>query len=155
MHFLKKENRIGFNKVMALHLLKLAVGTENIGHLRKLQEQRLAAQGELCHITRFMPRRADQILEGGSLYWVVRNFIRVRQRILDLKYVRNEETGGNKCAFVLDPELVLTVPTRRRPHQGWRYFEDDGVPPDLGVSIEEFGDMPVEMAAELRALGLI
>ena len=115
----------------------------------------MAEKGELRHITRYMPRRADQILEGGSLYWVVRNFIRVRQRIFDLQYVRNEETGGNRCAFVLDPELVLTVPTRRRPHQGWRYFEDDNVPLDLGASIDEFGDMPVEMAAELRALGLI
>ncbi len=140
---------------MTLHLLKLAVGIENIGHLRELQERRLEEQGELRHITRSMPRRADQVLEGGSLYWVVRNFIRVRQRILDLKYVRNEETGGNKCALVLDPGLVLTVPTRRRPHQGWRYFEDESVPPDLGASIDEFGDMPVEMAAELRALGLI
>ncbi|MBR45436.1 MAG: hypothetical protein CMM31_02925 [Rhodospirillaceae bacterium] len=140
---------------MALHLLKLAVGIENISHLRDVQERRLAEQGELRHITRFMPRRADQVLEGGSLYWVVRNFIRVRQRILDLKYVRNEESGGNKCAFVLDPELILTVPTRRRPHQGWRYFEADRAPPDLGASIDEFGDMPVEMAAGLRALGLI
>ena len=135
--------------------MKLAVGIENIGQLREIQERRLAEQGELRHITRFMPRRADQVLEGGSLYWVVRNFIRVRQRILDLKCVRNEETGTNKCAFVLDPELVLTVPTRRRQHQGWRYFEVASVPPDLGASIDEFGDIPSEMAAELRTLGLI
>ncbi len=140
---------------MALHLLKLAVGIENIGHLREVQERRLAEQGELRHITRFMPRRAEQVLEDGSLYWVVRNFIRVRQRLLDLKYVRNEDTGDNKCAFVLDPELVLTVPARRRPHQGWRYFEATSAPPDLGAAIDDFGDMPLEMAAELRALGLI
>ncbi|MDA0229599.1 MAG: DUF1489 domain-containing protein [Proteobacteria bacterium] len=140
---------------MALHLLKLAVGIENVGHLRAVQERRLAESGKLCHITRFMPRRAEKVLDGGSLYWVVRNFIRVRQRLLDLQVVKSEETGGSKCAFVLDPELVLTVPVRRRPHQGWRYFEADSAPPDLGASIEEFGDMPAEMAAELRTLGLL
>jgi len=155
MRFSKKENRIGLSPTMALHLLKLAVGIENIGHLRELQQQRFAEQGELRHVTRFMPRRSDQILEGGSIYWVVRNFIRVRQRILSFEYVRNEDTGSNKCAVVLDPELVLTVPTRRRPHQGWRYLEESSVPPDLGATMEEFGDMPLEMATELRALGLI
>ena len=140
---------------MALHLLKLAVGIENIGHLRAVQERRLAETGSLCHITRFMPRRAAEVLDGGSLYWVVRNFIRVRQRLLDLRVVKNDETGGNKCAFVLDPELVLTVPVRRRPHQGWRYFEADSAPSDLGASIDAFGDMPADMAAELRTLGLL
>ena len=140
---------------MALHLLKLAVGIENIGHLRAVQERRLAETDSLCHITRFMPRRAGEVLDGGSLYWVVRNFIRVRQRLLDLQVVKNDEGGGTKCAFVLDPELVLTVPVRRRPHQGWRYFKPDSAPPDLGASIEEFGDMPADMAAELRTLGLL
>ena len=132
---------------MALHLLKLAVGIENIGHLREVQARRLAENGSLCHVTRFMPRRAEQVLDGGSLFWVVRNFIRVRQRLLDLRVVKTDETGSSKCAFVLDPELVLTVPARRRPHQGWRYFEAGSAPPDLGGSIEEFGDMPAEMAA--------
>ena len=91
---------------MALHLLKLAVGIENIGHLREVQARRVAEQGSLCHITRFMPRRAEQILDGGSLFWVVRNFIRVRQRLLDLRLITSDETGRRKCAFVLDPELV-------------------------------------------------
>jgi len=140
---------------MAVHLLKLAVGIDNIGHLRDVQERRLAENGHLFHITRFMPRRGEEVLDGGSLFWVVRNFIRVRQRILDLRSVKTEGLVGSKCAFVLDPELVLTVPSRRRPHQGWRYFEASSAPPDLGASIEEFGDMPAEMAAELRALGLL
>ena len=95
------------------------------------------------------------VLAGGSLYWVVRNIIRVRQRVLDLQIVPNHESGGSKCAFILDPELVLTIPVRRRPHQGWRYFEADSVPPDLGTSLQEYADMPPEMMADLRALGLI
>jgi hypothetical protein len=140
---------------MALHLLKLAVGIENIGHLRTVQARRLADNGDLRHITRFMPRRAEQVLAGGSLYWVVRNIIRVRQRLLDLQIVTDSETGGRKCAFVLDPELILTVPVRRRPHQGWRYFEANSAPPDLGASFAEYADMPAEMMADLRSLGLI
>ncbi|MBT3170776.1 MAG: DUF1489 domain-containing protein [Rhodospirillaceae bacterium] len=140
---------------MALHILKLAVGIENIGHLRDVQARRLAENGDLRHVTRFMPRRAEQVLEGGSLYWVVRNIIRVRQRLLDLKLVTENESGGTKCAFILDPELILTIPVRRRPHQGWRYFEADSVPPDLGTSLQEYADMPPEMMADLRALGLI
>ena len=139
---------------MALHLLKLAVGIENIGHLRALQARRLAENGTLRHITRYTPRRAEQVLDGGSLYWLVRNFIRVRQRLLDLRLVAGDEAGASKCAFILDPELILTVPVRRRPHQGWRYFEAASAPPDLGASLEAFGDMPPEMAVELRALGL-
>ena len=95
------------------------------------------------------------MLDGGSLYWVVRNFIRVRQRLLGLERIPGDESGGGKCAFILDPELILTVPVRRRPHQGWRYFEAASAPPDLGPSFESFGDMPPEMAVELRALGLI
>ncbi len=140
---------------MALHLLKLAVGIENIGHLRAVQERRLAEIDGLRHVTRFMPRRSKEVLDGGSLYWVVQNFIRVRQRLLDIQVVKNDRGGGTKCAFILDPELVLTVPVRRRPHQGWRYFKPDAAPPDLGASIEEFGDMPADMAAELRTLGLL
>lgn len=141
--------------LVALHILKLAVGIENIGHLREVQARRLAENGDLRHITRFMPRRAQEVLEGGSLYWVVRNIIRVRQRLLDLKTVTDNKSGSTKCAFVLDPELVLTIPVRRRPHQGWRYFEADSVPPDLGATFDEYGDMPAEMMADLRSLGLI
>ena len=140
---------------MALHLLKLAVGIENIGHLREVQARRLADNGDLRHITRLMPRRAAQVLEGGSLYWVVRNIIRVRQRLLDLKTVTDSESGSTKCAFILDPELILTMPVRRRPHQGWRYFEAHSAPPDLGASLQEYADMPPEMMADLRSLGLI
>ena len=140
---------------MTIHLLKLAVGVENVTHLRKLQQQRIRTNGELHHITRFMPKKAEQILDGGSIYWVVKNFIRVRQLVLDFKSVNDGKTHTKKCAFVLDQSLILTVPTRRRPHQGWRYFSNDNVPKDLGIGERGYGDMPSEMVEELRQLGLL
>jgi hypothetical protein len=72
-----------------------------------------------------------------------------------LKTVTDSESGSTKCAFILDPELILTMPVRRRPHQGWRYFETHSAPPDLGTSLQEYADMPPEMMADLRSLGLI
>ena len=74
---------------MAIHLLKLAVGVENVTHLRNIQQQRIIKNGELYHVTRFMPKKADEILDGGSIYWVVRNFIRARQLILDFRVVND------------------------------------------------------------------
>ena len=140
---------------MTIHLLKLAVGVENVMHLRKLQQQRILKNGELYHITRFMPKKAEEILDGGSIYWVVRNFIRVRQLVLDFRSIDDGKSRKRKCAFILDSSLILTVPTRRRPHQGWRYFYNDNVPEDLAAGAQSYGDMPSEMVEELRQLGLL
>lgn len=140
---------------MALHILKLAVGIDNVGHLRDVQARRRRELGRLCHFTRFTPKRAEEILEGGSLYWVVRHYIRVRQRVLDIETIKDANTGRERCALVLDPTLVHVVPVRRRPHQGWRYLEASSAPPDLDLPAETDHDIPIEMAAELRALGLI
>ena len=105
---------------MTVHILKLAVGIENVGHLREAQARRKAELGAVKHFTRFTPKRADEVLEGGSLYWVIKHYMRARQRILDIETFKDANTGRERCAFVLDPSLVLIVPVRRRPHQGWR-----------------------------------
>ena len=143
---------------MSLHLLKLAVGIDGVDHLRTVQAQRLWRNGRLVHVTRFRPRRAEEILAGGSMYWVIRHRIRVRQRILALDRHETEAGGKPKCAIVLDPELIATDPVHRRPHQGWRYLADDAAPRDIGpvgaVAAREDA-FPPEMAAELRALGLL
>ena len=143
---------------MPLHLLKLAVGIEGLDHLRTVQAARLQRAGRLVHVTRFTPRRAGEVLDGGSLYWVIKHRIRVRQRILRFDRHESAAAGKAKCAIVLDPELVATDPVRRRPHQGWRYLEDADAPRDLGpVGVGEPPEeaCPPEMAAELRELGLL
>lgn len=144
---------------MALHLLKMCVGVDSVARLRTRQAERLEAlraAGEpaaLRHLTRHMPRRAAEIVDGGSLYWIVRGAIRARQRIVALTSVGGADSL-KRCAIVLDPEVVETEPRRARPMQGWRYLSDGDAPADRAGG---FGTaaMPPAMAAELRELGLL
>jgi hypothetical protein len=145
---------------MAVNLLKLAVGVESYSHLSELQTSRLEqarARGlpaELRHLTRHAPRRADEILAGGSLYWVIKGWIRARQRIVRIDR-GVESPDGPKCALVLDPGLVSVEPAPHRPFQGWRYLDARDAPPDLSARSQSSAQMPADMADELRSLGLL
>ena len=144
---------------MALGLLKVCVGVSEIDQLARWQQARLARlrqAGEpalLRHVTRHRPRRAAEILDGGSLYWIIRGCVRVRQRIVAIERVENAD-GHTKCGLVLDPALVRTELQPRRPHQGWRYLEAADAPPDLPVAADGY-DMPEAMVATLRDHGLL
>jgi hypothetical protein len=138
---------------MPLHLLKLCVGVDDVDQLRQSQQRRTKRGERLVHVTRHRPRRDDEVLDGGSLYWVIRRVISVRQRIIGLEEVHGTD-GIRRCAIILHPDLVLTMPQPRRPHQGWRYFEEDVAPADAPKGGSE-ADFPPEMAAELRELGLL
>ena len=144
---------------MTVHLLKLSVGVETIEHLKALQRRRrrearrIGIGGRIWHQTRHMPRRAAELLDGGSIYWVIKGLIRARQRVPDLEAVTGED-GIRRCRIILDPLLVATEPRPRRPFQGWRYLNEADAPPDRNVNAAESG-MPPEMEAELRSLGLI
>jgi hypothetical protein len=139
---------------MTVHILKLAVGVETIDHFRELQARRLAGEGRLVHKTRHTPRRRKEVLDGGSLYWVIGGFIQVRQRILDIE-THDDPEGGSFCLLVRDPEVVRVAPQPRRPFQGWRYLEARDAPADLPEGATGLEDAPAEMVAELRELGLI
>ena len=136
---------------MPLHLLKLAVGIEDIDHLRQIRQVRAAERGGNWVYTRNQPRRAQEVLAGGSIYWVIRGQIRVRQRVTGLRGER-DETGRRYCLIEVDAELVPTFPRAWRPFQGWRYLASADAPPDRSVPAEAPSD---RMLAELRALGLI
>lgn len=146
---------------MALHLLKMCVGIESVERLREAQAHRLDRQRaagqkpELRHLTRNMPRRADEIVGEGSLYWIIKGHIRARQRILALE--RLDDTNALKrCAIVLDSKIVETEPWRARPMQGWRYLQAADAPLDLNRAAgDRAQDMPPHMMAELRELGLL
>ena len=144
---------------MPLGLLKMCVGVAEIEQLARWQQARLSKlrdDGEpakLRHVTRHTPRRAAEILDGGSLYWVIKGYVRVRQRIVALERIESDE-GKTKCGLVLYPELVRTELQPRRPHQGWRYLEADDAPADLPGGVASY-DMPEAMVAELRELGLL
>jgi hypothetical protein len=144
-----------------LHLIKLCVGVDNPAELIAWQEHRLEAlrragkPAELIHRTRQMPKRRDEVLDGGSLYWVIKGVIQLRQRIVDLREEANEE-GRTMCGIVFDPALVPTRLQARRPFQGWRYLPLEDAPPDLPQAERgAIEAMPAAMRAELAALALL
>jgi len=122
--------------------------------MRRWQAQRLKATGRLFHRTRMMPRRREELLSGGSIYWVVRGHVIARQLLVDIEPVIDAD-GRPDNHLMLDPLLVPTVPRPHRPFQGWRYLAAKGAPPDLADLPEGAQDMPLAMAAELHALGLL
>ncbi len=141
---------------MPVHIIKLAVGIDDVEHLAKVQKTlRLTSGNPRCR-TRNAPRRAEEVLDGGSLYWVIGGYIMVRQEILALH--ENEKDGKPECLIELNPDHVLVEPTHRRPFQGWRYLKADDAPPDIGKARKKaFVDpkMTKDMQRELRKLGLL
>ena len=139
---------------MTLHILKLSVGVETVEQIEALQRERRKRHGEVFHRTFQVPTKLDELLDGGSMYWVIKGFVRARQRLLRIDQLA-PPVDGKRCAFVLEPELVRTELQARRPHQGWRYLRPQDAPRDLRPG--ETGDaaLPPELAAELRALGLL
>jgi hypothetical protein len=133
-----------------LNLLKLAVGINGIDQLRQIREARAAERGGNWVYTRNRPRRAQEVLAGGSIYWVIGGQIRVRQLVTGLCGER-DDTGRRYCRIEVDAELVPTLPRACRPFQGWRYLAPVDAPPDRSASAQP----PDRMLAELRALGLI
>lgn len=144
---------------MTVHLIKMAVGVESRAHLAELQRARLQkAESEgrtdgLRHVTRYIPKRTAELLDGGSIYWVIGGVIRVRQRLLAVN--RLDDGTHRRCALILDPALVLVEPRGRGFFQGWRYLEGRDAPPDLPDSSDPENEMPSAMASELRELGLL
>lgn len=139
---------------MALHLRKLCVGVESVEQLEQFQARRLKQQAKLRHDTRMMPKRRDEILDGGSLYWVIKGLIQVRQPIVDITPEVDAE-GRGFARLHLGPELVRVAPRGHRPFQGWRYLEATDAPADLAEEAAEGEGLPAEMQAELRSLGIL
>ena len=139
-----------------IHLIKLCVGVASVEELVEWRAERKARglgrpDGLNTHRTRMMPKRRDEVLDGGSLYWVIAGQVRCRQRIIDLEAATDSE-GRPCCHILMDPEVVLTVPQPKRPFQGWRYLQAKDAPADLSAGA---GSEEIELAAELSKLGLI
>ena len=145
---------------MTLNLIKLCVGADDVEDLLNWQKSRHSTKVTFkgkrvpVHVTRMVPTRAEELLEGGSLYWVMKGHIRCRQKLLAIEPFVDGE-GIKRCKLVLDPEVILTRRRERRPFQGWRYFDGKDAPQDAKTSDEVDDDMPEEMRAELEALGLL
>ena len=130
---------------MALHIIKLGVGVPDVEWL----ERREAKGGPLVVHTRMTPKRAAEIEDGGSLFWVVKGTIVCRQPVLDISTLG--EGKASRCEITLEPKVIRTAPMGRRPFQGWRYFEPKDVPADLDTL--EAGEAPEELVKQLRELG--
>jgi hypothetical protein len=137
-----------------LHLLKLSVGAGSVEELRRWQDRRLQQSGRVFHQTRMMPRRAAELLQGGSIYWVIKGLIQAHQRLTAIEPGVDRD-GRRFTLLILEPALVRTVAVPQRAFQGWRYLTSSDAPPDLGEAPADAPDMPPEMIAELRTLGLL
>lgn len=139
-----------------LHLTKLAVGVRDIHHLRELQAERAARTPPLRHRTRSFPRRHQEVIDGGSMYWVVNGSMLVRQRILDI--IEDNRDDGTACTgLILDPNLVPLTGRPTKPFQGWRYLHPDDAPRDLTIGSAAVGEdaLPPVLRRELQALCLL
>jgi len=134
---------------MPLHLIKLCVGAANPEELRAWRAERSRAGHRPVVHTRQTPTRATEILDGGSLYWVFKGVILIRQRVLAIETVG--EGVNRRCEILLDEAMVPTMPQPRRAFQGWRYLEPNDAPADLAGSGAE--EVPIELAQRLREVG--
>jgi len=146
---------------VTVHIVKLCVGVDAIEDLAHWQRERLRMTKQetgtpfLFHRTRMVPRRQDDVLDGGSIYWVIRGVIQVRQRITAIEDSQKDD-GTKCCLLMLDPELVTVRPTPRRAFQGWRYLDADDAPKDLdGAETDGYADMPPKMRRDLAELCLL
>jgi hypothetical protein len=143
---------------MALHLIKLCVGCDSVEDLvewieYRLKEKKKAGEPpEHHHVTRMVPKRIAELLDGGSLYWVIKGTVQVRQKLTDIRpFVDNEGIG--RCRLVLYPKVVRTEWQPKRPFQGWRYLLAKEAPRDLRNG-GRGDDLPPALSAELAELGI-
>jgi hypothetical protein len=145
---------------MALHLVKLCVGVDSVEDLQAFVDARMDAmraadeKAERYHVTRMIPRRRDELLDGGSLYWVIKGNIQCRSKLLDICPFTDHE-GISRCKLVLDTKIILTQWQPRRAFQGWRYLKASEAPADLADNGDGLAALPPELRNELAELGLI
>ena len=138
-----------------VNLVKLCVGVSSVADLRAYHAQTPSPRRDhgRFHVTRMWPKREADILNGGSLYWVIKGAIQCRQKITALEEVSGSD-GVRRCRIVLSPQLVLTQSAPRRPFQGWRYLAPGDAPPDLGAARANDSELPLALAQELADIGI-
>ena len=145
---------------MALNLLKLCVGVSAveeqqawIDHSQE-EKRRKGLEPVQIHTTRMVPKRMDELLDGGSLYWVIKGNVQARQHLVDIRPFTDPQ-GIRRCDLVLEPRLILTNWQPRRAFQGWRYLKASDAPADLGMGNSGVNSLPPDLRVELANLGLL
>jgi len=143
---------------MSINMIKLSVGSLSIQTLAAWQKSvavRRAAEGMPAyadHITRMSPKRKDELLADGSIYWVIKGIIQCRNKILDLAETHTQD-GRKACRIVLAPKLIPVVPTPKRAFQGWRYLKLEDTPQDLSA-LGDAEHLPPSLREKLVQLGV-
>ena len=133
---------------MTVHLKKLAVGISSIENLKDRQSFIFDTYGEIINFTRNKPKRVDELIEGGSLYWIINRKVFVRQKILEIKSFVLED-GKKSAGIVLQNKLIRVRPVSMKPFQGWRYYQSQTF---LDIEDDNFSE---ENNIELSKLGFI
>jgi len=142
---------------MVLHLQKLSVGSESIASLQDWQsayvkrrlKKGLSPYHE--HVTRMFPKQVEALLDGGSIYWVIKGLMQCRNEIAALEETRTRD-GRRACSILMKPRLIPVIPTPKRPFQGWRYLQPDAAPADL-TGLSGAQELPSELRTKLTNLG--
>lgn len=139
----------------SVHLIKLCVGAEKVDDLIDWQASARAKgpDGLPRHVTRMWPKRSDEILNGGSIYWVFKGIVLARQRILRLDEVIGED-GIRRCGIVLNTQVHRTEAAPRRPFQGWRYLTPEDAPADLSSITRREETLPPTLELALAEIGV-
>ena len=145
---------------MTLHLIKLCVGADSLDDLRQWMAARMAeakrrgAPLRHAHVTRMTPKRSEELLDHGSLYWVIKGLIAARQTIVGVEPFMDSD-GIGRCRLWLDGAVIPVSPRPMRAFQGWRYYEAKAAPPDIDECQAGLADMPEALRRELAGLGLL
>ena len=135
-----------------INLVKLCVGVESVEDLQAHIDA--APGGVRGHTTRMWPKQGDKLLNGGSLYWVIKGAIQARQEIIGLEEVIGAD-GVRRCRILLSAPLIRTANATRRPFQGWRYLKPEDAPADLPEGRDSEPDLPSDLAQTLAEIGVI
>ena len=138
---------------MSYNLKKIAVGIKSIERLKIRQQMLFENYGAIIHSTRNMPKQKADLIKTGSMYWIIQRNVLVRQKILDITSVIRSD-GSKGCEIILDKDLIKVIPTPMRPFQGWRYYMEGDIPPDLNINDDGSEEIPDDVNSELIKLGL-
>ena len=137
-----------------VNLVKLCVGATTVSELYYSQQRRLETTGFVSHVTRMWPKRAKELVSGGSIYWVFRGLILARQEIVEMKEILGQDKI-RRCSLILNHEIFRTEPRPKKPFQGWRYLTPEHAPKDICKFQSEETEIPYHMQLELSKLGVL
>ena len=138
---------------MSYHLKKIAVGIETVERLFIRQKMIKESYGTILHTTRNMPKKREDLIKTGSMFWIIKRNVLVRQKIIDIVSVIRSD-GSKGCEIELNKNLIKVIPTPMKPFQGWRYYLEEDIPRDLNLNKETGEDLPDSINSELIKLGL-